>query len=931
MGSTPGNLVQERRAEPRRRREVRRGRVPGRASQVPAERYIGNQGVQESARATIHDRAGIAAVSEAPAMALPSTPQAPAPDAAFPPLGEEGWEPLRRDDAVLFLLGSAEGGNRLFILPARGLVSHPVFPARPAAPGAPRVQRGPAFSLPAVGHAGVHLVRTGQGVGMLVDAGGDLRERPSVLQATSLAAVQQRLGLTNVQGALITHAHADHIAGLTTLVSCGNLTGNQIWVYPGWRNAAVGPLGRALQDPGSGRFASAGLAAGWTPRTLETRTAEGPRAGETVTRASLVVGEARLEVVTDTEQLRRFNQALQAGDWRQATRHADAATKLTRVASGQGGPELLVVGDLRGRDLERLRNVMGDDAFRDFVGRARIVSGLHHLGAVSTAADVRGLQHLLCNLSAGGRQFTVVAQTGPPYPVNQRLIRALQLSGARVLTLGEPDPARATDITVRASGAAVGRGAREFAVDPDARQAQQRIEAMERALRVLELLPEYRQRADLNKPEIPAGLRSEITRLQSLLGQRLELATQDLHRATPRGDTAEGIDRNTRELRARQGMERTLGEAEIARLARSRPEITELERQLRAARARGEAGENLRRLIAQLDPQSAREILIDELGRPLSRNQRRQAWRNVWARLERQAELESSGHGGGAPARGGRGVAWLGLFLEAWHVAEPFITQSLRASREQSREDFYRSFRDLLWWNEKGLAPVAFGAAGQEQVRDPGALAGGIERRLYEDLPPELRRPAALSEPAQSAAALRRLYIPPLEEWPPAHRDAFWVSFTLWTSAHVRGGAPAPRLPLLERQPALSRARRPARAGRLPVGRRRRLQHAWRHPQLRNLESGRLGRDPAAAAHSRPQRPVPDARASPRGLHEPPAVGRLRAAPGPPARGRPLAEIFRIRELDPSRAPVPLRGRTQYRGHPAGPGKRSGRGVRPRG
>ena len=186
-----------------------------------------------------------------------TTPQ----ELTLPILGETGWESSLGADAALLILGKAEGSDetRVFVLPARGLVYQPVFPAAPATGGRTTPQRGPAFSLPAVGHAAVHLVRTGQGTGMLIDAAGTRSGQPNVLLPRSLQSVQTRFGISQIQGVLLTHTHADHVSGLTQLVQGGNITGNQVWVDPGWQNARVGPLGTVLQELGSGQHATRGF------------------------------------------------------------------------------------------------------------------------------------------------------------------------------------------------------------------------------------------------------------------------------------------------------------------------------------------------------------------------------------------------------------------------------------------------------------------------------------------------------------------------------------------------------------------------------------------------------------------------------------------------------------------------------------------------
>src|SRR5262249_17398501 len=145
------------------------------------------------------------------------------------------------DDRVLLLWSKSD----LYCLPARGIV----YTAK--APSGKPAGTGPVFGVPAAGHAGAYLVRTAEGVGMMVDAGGRTQGAPNVLMPASLAYVQSRLNLTTIDGALISHTHADHVANIPMLVQSQQLKGN-IYVWPGWESATKGPLANVwtrLRDP----------------------------------------------------------------------------------------------------------------------------------------------------------------------------------------------------------------------------------------------------------------------------------------------------------------------------------------------------------------------------------------------------------------------------------------------------------------------------------------------------------------------------------------------------------------------------------------------------------------------------------------------------------------------------------------------------------
>src|SRR5262249_621413 len=244
------------------------------------------------------------------------------------------------------------------------------------------------------------------------------------------------------------------------------------------------------------------------------------------------------------------------------------------------------------------------------------------------------------------------------------------------------------------------------------------------------------------------------------------------------------------------GVERDLGKEKIDQLARTDTEITELQKELLAARQRGEASERLFELLSKVDPQIGREMVLEAQGRPMSRNQARKAWRALQSRLKAQARTETFLQMTRPPPARAKAAAWVGLILEAWELAEPFIDQAVQSSRDTKREDFYRFFRDLMWRSEKGLNPYMTGRTDPDSPDlAENAPAPGIWKRTLEDLPEDQRKKQEeklkqaqpeLSKAVEQAKALRLLYIPEMNKWPKERRDAFWSSLTVWTSAHIK-------------------------------------------------------------------------------------------------------------------------------------------------
>ena len=691
------------------------------------------------------------------------------------------FEPVTDSNSILYILS----GPRLYVLPASGIVNVPLRVRGQTTP-----QRGPFFSMPAVGHAGLHLIQTGEGTGVLFDAGGTRQGQPQILLPASLQALRNRYGITNITGALLSHGHADHVSSLPLLIRTGQISASQVIVHAGLGNARSGPLARVWTELQSSSFTSMGYGPSWNPTSLQTI-----RTGSTTDptlRTTLTIGTARFEIITLESALDAHNRALLRGISGSST--ADASSLLTRVTNSGASYDVTIVGDLRGRDLLRLHDSLGTTEFNRFFQNTRVLTGLHHLGAVSTADDVRGLQRLMEAVGAGRYPITVVSQTGDS--MNSDLVRMLQQSGVRVITLPDLDPARLRTVVASSAGPVRAQGASEFGAEPIVSAAQQRVAHMERAATLMESLgslpiANYGQ----SGTGLAASLRLEISRITQLLSQRVTDALSQLNAATRTTGFEERLQQNNTAITRLEGAEALLGSAEVQRLSRLRTQADEIRTRLEVARRTGEYNLRLRSLIAEVGPETARELLIDPMGRPMSVRQQRRTRRAAEAALTRQARTMRALTTRGSspmPARA-RGAAWFGIAMELWNIVGPMVEEQMAESRRADQLDFYRFLNSLIWWGEKGMSPPVVGDTGGAPITDPAILSLSIQRRQYDDLPRERRDQVHLPAEVLAATPLQRFYIPPPSQWGNQSvvgnnqmpQDTFWDLFSFWCSTHV--------------------------------------------------------------------------------------------------------------------------------------------------
>ena len=348
--------------------------------------------------------------------------------------------------------------------------------------------------------------------------------------------------------------------------------------------------------------------------------------------------------------------------------------------------------------------------------------------------------------------------------------------------LEDIDPAKPNaNIKVRSDGSVVASGAQERGIHPDTAAAQARLAKLVAAVSTLDLLSDFRGVDGATRQEVLQGLRDEIARLSRLLEERLQIATRIRDKPEQAEQRTRDLAANTTAIQRVEGMEQRAGRDTIERLARGHAERNELIRELTESRVKAATSPRLRELLAKVDPKAAKEILVDEVGKPMSRNQQRKAWRRVESRLKKQERTQRIAEA--APKRFGakaKGAAWLGLALEAIDIAGPAIEGYFSSRDQREHEDFYMFFRDAVWWYEKG---IRMPLTGRTEDGEPPSLDASIERRLYDDTDAAQRAP--LTTEGQAATPLKTLWIRELNLWTAEERLAFFDTLRHWLSAHV--------------------------------------------------------------------------------------------------------------------------------------------------
>ena len=689
----------------------------------------------------------------------------PEPASILASLGDN-WSRLP-DDHLL----AVQSEDRLFLVPAHFFVSEGKEPmAARATP--PDPSRGPVGGLPAVGHGSLSLFNLG-GTGILFDAGGAGGNTRTILPQ-ALVALKTSLGITRIDGVLLMHTHADHVRHLVKLIEAGQIQGNRVWIWPGWEQATKGPWAKALEALRDPSMTARGFGPTWSPTPLPVQTIGAT--GTELTVATLRVGNAELSMVTRSADLAAYVGELTSGST--GTRTADASSMLTRIRV-PGAPDVLVVGDLRGRTLQDIETQMAaaGTPLADWVAQVRIVVGFHHLGNVETGTDTAGYSTLLRALPVG-QKVTVIAQANPNN-VNTEFVNRLTASGTDVIIAPKADPDTLRQVTLSQSQRVIPKGVKVYQATGAAAEANARIALLRAASEVLRsrvisgsLMVSGQASA---AQQLGDALEAEAKVLEQAVRDRRTLEMQGLDSKTRPADYATKAADSDAALRAKGSYETQVGADNLNQIARAQPRVGALERLMQEVASTGQSRPELRALIAEVGPDVFREILqrnrVEDASAGVARER---AIRASLAQLLNQRELQRALQTGpGTVGMIGRGFLAFTALVELANAIGPYITRARDAANASELQKLMSLVGAIGWWQRLGLN-VPFSAEAGGVRLAPEKVGAAIARRIWDATPVQGRVLERDLPPAvKSASPLEKLTVPSAADWP----VSFWALF----------------------------------------------------------------------------------------------------------------------------------------------------------
>lgn len=699
----------------------------------------GHRGVHRDAGAAdpVQGTKAGTATSTTPADAGGGQPAAEGGLVLIPPDGVR--QPSERDILVARL------GNQMVVLPAAGSILVPRAPA--GAQAQPEGRRPPEnlFALPTVGKEGLVAVSVGGRAGFMLDAGGS----PAIVFPAGIAAIQEALGITSLRGVAVTHIHSDHVQSFVRLVAQFQITPENLHF----------PAAFAVNPTAPGSIFANQLRAAQSDPALRAL-GHGPSArygaipsptGSAFFKRTLNEGETTFDFFGLTDAFRELETQRTGGEEQP---RADTASLLTRVTNERTGARWLYVGDLRGGDLTKFRQAMGDVAYTEMLSGVRIVVGLqHHLGALTSRADREGLTDLLARTYMQSGQLTVLAQSQEIYGakqfVNRSLIEALTELGIDVHVALEPGAGgQVSTVTATTTGISVsGRGARieSHPGVPELAQQMQRLIQLREAEAVLTKYEQF-----LTEPgRQSAAVRAARVALEDAMLNFVRTAIGNVRAGAAGRQQAElenpaaqqAALARVREQAPIEAMLTPVNMAQLRDLDRTGPYRVIYEKELLEARSTGRMSDRGIEALWELEPQAARR-LVGESALPRAESSR----------------VISSLPGQPLPAA----TRATGFFLLAFEVFQQ-VAPLLQAEQARSfDENVGAGLNDIIWWQQKGVFPrvkalktSTFGADEVTETED--------SKRI---------------QPMLNAKKIDYLVLLDIH-------DASWDAFTIWASTHL--------------------------------------------------------------------------------------------------------------------------------------------------
>ncbi len=541
------------------------------------------------------------------------------------------------------------------------------------------------------------------------------------------------------------HAHADHVNQIVEMIASRGIPPSDIRIPRGLEAlASMRAVVNVLQNSADPRLAQYGAA--WRPVSPVDR-GSGPEVIRLEHRAPAGV---RMEMVG----LRSAFAAAQAPG--ASSRQTDTASYLTRLTHADG-TKTVIIGDLRGADLERFRTAMERERAGSwsefFSGNPRISGFSHHVGRLEMG-DARGIMALLevTLLSTGKLELIEATNLGQHGRARADTLELLARLGVAVTTAEAPTAGGAPSGVVSTGRATTTHGpdARSRATVPSQFTAGlvrmvQLIEASRTLNDWRPLVEEVGQKSHLETllREIEASretLRTSLrTAAEAAVGVRTaggRAPTGGLEYGAAGGAPGAAYASALTAIPATTPAETSITPAGFRQLEylRTLP-LSDVPLRIAIHRAvtRGEYSDQaFRTMLASLEPSTARRLLTGPRGGPSPRGKAFERVRAQWftqtSVMPMPDTVSTAGMTKGRVVAA-RGVAAGLLLIEAVNQVGIPAYQSYKISLAQSTaRDLYAFARRILFWAQMGARPSIVG------VKDPFLSTGPTRVRGFEDV-----------------------------------------------------------------------------------------------------------------------------------------------------------------------------------------------------
>jgi hypothetical protein len=647
-----------------------------------------------------------------------------------------------------------QSGDKTFLVPAQQYVLVP--PSNPVetavnAPAHFSTDVGNLFAVPASGASGTRVFQAGKRTALLIDAGSDpsmgVRVQPTLPTPTTgqaaiymgeFTALMSNLGLDKVSKTFVIHGHLDHVGGIPAITAEWGTLAENVVIPREYQNlTAVRQAVNALKTTTDPVLVQRGFGAAWNPQY---RLKDKGVPGSNVLHTDFTIGELRVESLG----LRSELQAVKTNASR-----ADISSLLTRVTRKTDLARVVVLGDLRGRDLETIKSAMEAESpgsWNAFFEGTTTLSGFSHHAGRLDAADIPGIMSLLDATLLKTGKLNVVEQTNPAAPrEGQSRVETLDLLsnlGANVSysTLPgagvAPSSVTATRDTVTTSGPnAVVNPVTQSNLTTGLGRLQKMLEIQDTVEKWRPWFEEIAGPAAVN--DMVRQIQDSTTTLRSSLRNASEaaVAVRTVARTTaapaatpPAGGAAPAASPETQRYQAalaaipaQTPVEEAMKPAFLESLEKLREmNVEEIPGRIAVHQALTKgvySDQAFTYLLGQLDPKSRDELLVGPRGGPVPRQK---AFERVRFEVEfRRSVLGSetwsvSGFSPGPARAAAYGFNVFMLALELWNdIGQPLLEAHRNSEKIKEATQVVPFLRRIMFWQKMGAQVLYTG------VHDP--------------------------------------------------------------------------------------------------------------------------------------------------------------------------------------------------------------------